>query len=322
MQIRFPIAALVAAGLLPLAVAAQDYPNKTIKMIVPWAAGGPTDSIGRVLTQKMGESMGQAWIIDNKPGATGTIGHAVAARSAPDGYTVLFASNSTFSIAPHLYKDLPYDNALAFAPVSWAAFNAQVLSVHPSVPAKDLAELVALAKSKPGELNFSTAGVGSTSHLATELLMSMAGIKLTHVPYKGGDPSLQALLAGETKLAFVDLSIALAHAGAGRLRPLAISTARRAEQLPTLPTIAEAGLPGFESMTSFAMFVPAGTPPGIVTRLNREVAKALATQEVKKWMLGQGIEGVGGPPEALAAHQRADSAKWGRIIQAQGIKFE
>jgi tripartite-type tricarboxylate transporter receptor subunit TctC len=314
--------AFVAALALPWSAGAQDYPNKTIKMIVPWAAGGPTDSIGRVLTQRMAESMGQAWIIDNKPGATGTIGHAIAARSAPDGYTVLFASNSTFSIAPHLYRDLPYDTVRAFAPVSWTAFNAQVLSVHPSVPVKNLAELVALAKAKPGELNFSTAGVGSTSHLATELLMSMAGIKLTHVPYKGGDPSLQALLAGETKLAFVDLSIAIGHAGAGRLRPLAVSTTKRAEQMPDLPTIAESGLPGFESMTSFAMFVPAGTPPEIVTRLNREVAKALAVPEVKKWMLGQGVEGVGGPPEDLAAHQRADSAKWARIIQQQGIKFE
>ena len=321
MSRRFLIAAL-ALALLPLTAGAQDYPNKPIKMIVPWAAGGPTDSIGRVLTQKMGEQMGQTWIIDNKPGATGTIGHAIAARSAPDGYTVLLASNSTFSIAPHLYKDLPYDTATAFAPVAWVALNAQVLSVHPSLPVKNYAELVALAKAEPGKLNFSTAGVGSTSHLATELQMSMAGIKLTHVPYKGGDPSLQALLAGETKMSFVDLSIAGAHAAAGRLRPLAVSTPARAELLPDLPTLAEAGLPGFESMTTFAMFVPAGTPPEVIARLNREVNKALGTPEVKKWMLGQGISGVGGTPEDLAKYQAADSAKWGKVIKEQGIKFE
>ncbi len=313
---------VLAALMLPLAAGAQDYPNKPIKMIVPWAAGGPTDSIGRVLTQKMAESMGQTFIIDNKPGATGTIGHAIAARSAPDGYTVLFASNSTFSIAPHLYKDLPYDNATAFAPVVWTALNAQVLSVHPSLPVKTYAEFVALAKAKPGEINFSTAGVGATSHLATELLMSMAGIKLTHVPYKGGDPSLQALLAGETKMSFVDLSIAGAHAAAGRLRPLAVSTTKRAELLPDLPTLAEAGLPGFESMTTFAMFVPAGTPLEVIARLNREVNKALATPEVKKWLLGQGVAGVGGTPEDLARHQATDSTKWGKVIKEQGIKFE
>ena len=316
------LAVPLAVVLLPLAAGAQDYPNKPIKMIVPWAAGGPTDSIGRVLTQKMGEQMGQTWIIDNKPGATGTIGHAIAARSAPDGYTVLFASNSTFSIAPHLYKDLPYDNVTAFAPVAWTALNAQVLSVHPSLQVKNLAELVALAKSEPGKLNFSTAGVGSTSHLATELLMSMAGIKLTHVPYKGGDPSLQALLAGETKMSFVDLSIAGAHAAAGRLRPLAVSTTTRAELMPDLPTLAEAGLPGFESMTTFAMFVPAGTPPDVIARLNREVNKALATPEVKKWLLGQGVAGVGGTPGDLARHRATDSAKWGKVIKDQGIKFE
>ena len=286
---------LAALALLPpllsFGAAAQDYPNKPIRMIVPWAAGGPTDSIGRVLSQKLAESTGQTWIIENKPGATGTIGHAIAARAAPDGYTVLFASNSTFSIAPHLYKDLPYDNATAFAPVAWAALNAQVLSVHPSLPVKNFAELVALAKAEPGELNFSTAGVGATSHLATELLMSMAGIKLTHVPYKGGDPSLQALLAGETKMSFVDLSIAGAHAAAGRLRPLAVSTTKRAELMPELPTFAESGLPGFESMTTFAMFVPAGTPPEVIARLNREVNKALATRRGEEVDAGPGHRG-------------------------------
>ena len=323
MQSLFKALILVLTVLsLPFAATAQEYPSRSIKLIVPWAPGGSTDTIGRVLAQRMAESMGQPWIIENKPGATGTIGHAIAARAAPDGYTLLFASNSTFSIAAHLYKDLPYDNERAFAPVAWAALNAQILSVHPSVPAKTFAELIALAKAKPGELNFSTAGVGSTSHLATELLMSMAGIRMTHVPYKGGDPSLQALLAGETKMSFVDVSSARAHAEAGRLRPLATSTTRRSAVMPALPTIAEAGLPGFESMTSFAMFAPAGTPPEVIARLNREVAKALATAEVKQWMLGQGIEGVGGPPEDLTAHQRADSAKWGRVIKEQGIKFE
>ena len=316
------LAAVLAAVLLPLAAVAQDYPNRPIKLIVPWAPGGSTDSLSRILAQKLSEQMGQLWVIENKPGATGTIGHAVAARAAPDGYTFLFASNSTFSIASHLDKDLTYDDVKSFAPVSWAGFNAQILSVHPSVPVKSYAELVALAKAKPGDINFSTAGIGSTSHLATELLMAMAGIKMTHVPYKGGDPSLQAVLAGETRMSFVDISSAVPHAAAGKLRPLATSTARRISVMPDLPTIAEAGLTGFESMTAFAMFAPAGTPPAIAERVAREIDKALATDDVKRILKAQGVEPVGGPPADLAAFQKTDSAKWGRIIKERGIKFE
>lgn len=322
---RRQLLSALPAAFLPLAAEAQnkpDYPSKPIKMIVPWAAGGPTDSIGRVLTQKMAASMGQAWVIENKPGATGTIGHTVASRAAPDGYTVLFASNSTYSIASFLYKDLQYDNVKSFAPVAYTALNAQVLCVHPSLPVKNLQELIALAKKEPGRINFSSAGVGATSHLATELLMTAADIKLTHVAYKGGEPSLQALLQGETKLSFVDLAIAGSHAAAGRLRPLGVSTLKRAELMPDLPTLDEQGLKGFESMTTFSMFVPAGTPPAIIARLNSEVNKALADPDVKKWMLGQGVEGVGGPPEALARHQAEDSAKWGKVIKDQNIKLE
>ena len=321
MLIRFLVSAL-AAVLLPLAVQAQDYPNRPIKLLVPWAPGGSTDSLGRILAQKLSEQMGQLWVIENKPGATGTIGHAIVARAAPDGYTFLFASNSTFSIASHLYKDLTYDDVKSFAPVSWAGFNAQILSVHPSVPVKSYAELVALAKAKPGEINFSTAGIGSTSHLATELLMAMAGIRMTHVPYKGGDPSLQAVLAGETKMSFVDISSAAPHANAGKLRTLATSTAKRISVMPDLPTIAESGLPGFESMTAFAMWAPAGTPHAIVDRVAREIDKALASEDVKKVLKVQGVEPVGGTPSALADFQKADSAKWGRIIKERGIKFE
>ena len=321
MLIRFLVSAL-ATVLLPLAVQAQDYPNRPIKLLVPWAPGGSTDSLGRILAQKLSEQMGQLWVIENKPGATGTIGHAIVARAAPDGYTFLFASNSTFSIASHLYKDLTYDDVKSFAPVSWAGFNAQILSVHPSVPVKSYAELVALAKAKPGEINFSTAGIGSTSHLATELLMAMAGIRMTHVPYKGGDPSLQAVLAGETKMSFVDISSAVPHANAGKLRTLATSTAKRISVMPDLPTIAESGLPGFESMTAFAMWAPAGTPQAIVDRVAREIDKALASEDVKKVLKVQGVEPVGGTPSALADFQKADSAKWGRIIKERGIKFE
>jgi tripartite-type tricarboxylate transporter receptor subunit TctC len=313
---------LAATLALPWGVAAQDYPHKPIKLMIPWAPGGSTDQLGRILTAKLSEQMGQTWVIENKPGATGTIGHAIAARAAPDGYTFLFASNSTFSIASHLYKDLSYDDVKSFAPVSWAGFNAQILSVHPSMPVKSYAELIAMAKAKPGEINFSTAGVGATSHLATELLMSMVGIKMTHVPYKGGDPSLQALLAGETKMSFVDISSAVPHVNAGKLRALATSTPKRISVMPDLPTIAESGLAGFESVTAFGMWAPAGTPQPIIDRVAREIDKALATEDVKKLLRVQGMEPVGGPPSRLAEFQKADSAKWGRIIKERGIKFE
>ena len=313
---------LAATLALPFGAAAQDYPNKPIKLLIPWAPGGSTDQLGRILTAKLSEQMGQTWIIENKPGATGTIGHAIAARAPADGYNFLFASNSTFSIASHLYKDLSYDDVKSFAPVSWAGFNAQILSVHPGMPVKTYGELVALAKAKPGEINFSTAGVGATSHLATELLMSMAGIKMTHVPYKGGDPSLQALLAGETKMSFVDISSAVPHVNAGKLRALATSTSRRISVMPDLPTIAESGLAGFESVTAFGMWAPAGTPQPIIDRVSREIDKALATEDVKKLLRVQGMEPVGGPPSRLAEFQKTDSAKWGRIIKERGIKFE
>src|SRR5688500_1542124 len=182
------------ASLAPLAAYAQGYPSRPVRLVVPWAAGGSTDSIGRILAQKLAEYTGHQWLVDNRGGATGTIGHAYAAKAAPDGYTLLLGTNSTFAIAPHLYKSLQYDNDKAFAPVSLVAVSPQILSVHPSLPVKNVKELIGLAKAKPGAIPFSTAGVGATSHMATELMMNMAGIKLTHVPYKGGGPSAQALI--------------------------------------------------------------------------------------------------------------------------------
>ena len=209
-----------------LAAFAQDYPSKSVRVIVPWAAGGSTDSIGRILAAKLTEYTGHQFIIDNRAGATGTIGHLLVAKSPPDGYTLLIGSNSTFAIAPHLYKTLQYDNDASFAPIELLAVSPQILSVHPSIPAKSVKELVALAKAQPGSLIFSSAGPGSTSHLATELLMNTAGIKMIHVPYKGGGPSAQALLGGETMLSFVDVITALPFAKAGRLPP-APPSARR-----------------------------------------------------------------------------------------------
>jgi tripartite-type tricarboxylate transporter receptor subunit TctC len=312
----------LVASLASLSVHAQDYPAKAVRLIIPWAAGGSTDSIGRILAQKLNEYTGQQWVIDNRAGATGTIGHALAAKAPPDGYTILLATNSTFAIAPHLYKTLQYDNDKSFAPISLVAISPQILSVHPSLPVKSVKELIMLAKARPEQISFSTAGVGATSHMATELMMNMAGIKMTHVPYKGGGPSAQALIAGETALSFVDVITALPQAQAGRLRPIATSTASRTALMPQLPTVAESGLPGFESVTSFAMFAPAGTSKEIVARVQRELVKAVGTGDVKEKLRAQGIDPVGSGPEELIAHQKAEIAKWGKVIREQGIKFE
>ena len=301
---------------------AQEYPAKPVRLLIPWAAGGSTDSIGRILAQKLNEYTGQQWIVDNRGGATGTIGHALVAKSAPDGYTILLGTNSTFAIAPHLYKTLQYDNDKSFAPISLVAISPQILSVHPSLPVKSVKDLIALAKARPSQISFSTAGVGATSHMATELLMNMAGIKMTHIPYKGGGPSAQALIGGETALSFVDVITALPQAQAGRLRPIATSTAKRTSLMPQLPTIAESGLPGFESVTSFGMFAPAGTSKEITGRVQRELVKALATSDVKDKLRAQGIDPVGGGPEDLLAHQKQETAKWGKVIREQNIKFE
>jgi tripartite-type tricarboxylate transporter receptor subunit TctC len=301
--------------------AAQDYPSKPVRVIVPWAAGGSTDSISRILAAKLTEYTGQQFIIDNRAGATGTIGHGQVAKSPPDGYTLLFGTNSTFAIAPHLYK-LQYDNETAFAPITLLAISPQILSVHPSIPVTSVKELVALARSRPNQLVFSSAGAGSTSHLATELLMSMGGVRMTHVPYKGGGPSAQALLGGETMLSFVDVITALPFAKAGKLRPLAASTTRRAAMMPELPTISEAGLKGFESSTSFAAFAPAGTSRDVVGKLNRELLRALAAADVKEKLFNQGIETVGSTPEEFVAYSKVETAKWGKVIREQGIKLE
>ncbi len=301
---------------------AQDYPNKTVRLIVPWAAGGSTDSIGRIVGQKLAEYTGQQWIVDNRGGATGTIGHALASKSPPDGYTLLLGTNSTFAIAPHLYKSIQYNNDTAFAPISLVAVNPQILTVHTSLPVKSAKDLIALARAQPGQIIFSSAGVGATSHMATELFMNMANIKMSHVPYKGGGPSFQALISGETALSFVDAITVAPHAKTGRLRALATSTLKRTPLMPEVPTVHESGLPNFESVTSFGMFAPAGTSRDIIAKVQRELVRALGTPDVKEKLKAQGVDPVGSTPEELVAHQKQETAKWGKVIREQGIKFE
>ena len=306
----------------PVLTHAQEFPNKTVRVIVPWAAGGSTDSIGRILSQKLAEFTSQQWIVDNRGGATGTIGHAFVAKAPPDGYTLLLGTNSTFAIAPHLYKNIQYDNDTAFAPISLVAVNPQILTVHTSLPVKNAKDLIALARAQPGQIVFSSAGVGATSHMATELFMNMAKINMTHVPYKGGGPSFQALISGETALSFVDAITVAPHAQSGRLRALATSTLTRTPLMPEVLTVHESGLPHFESVTSFGLFAPAGTSRDIVAKVNREVVRAVAANDVKEKLKAQGVDPVGSSPDSLVTHQKQEIAKWGKVIREQGIKFE
>ncbi len=315
--------ALLAAPAIARAqgTGATDYPNRSVTVVNPWAAGGSSDSLARILMQRLSTDLGQAFVVENRPGATGTLGHGSVARAAADGYTLLFGTNSTYAIAPHLMAgSLPYDNDRAFTGISLVARSPQMLCVHPSVRANSLAELIALAKANPGKLNFSTAGIGGTSHLATEMLMSMAGIEMTHVPYRGGGPAAQALLAGEVQVTFIDAITALPFISERRIRPIAVSTRVRTPLAPDVPTVEQAGLPGFESATDFAFLAPANTPDAIIRRLHAATAAAVRVPEVKEKIDAAGLITLAEPPEAWPAYLAAEVAKWGRIIRERNIR--
>jgi len=304
------------------AAAAAGYPDRPMRMVVPWSVGGSTDLLGRILAEGMGRRLGASIVVENKPGATGTIGYAQVARAAPDGYTVLLGTNSTFAIAPHFYRDLPYDVAKDIAPVGMIGANQQVLCVHPDVPARSLADLVARAKERPGAITYASSGMGGSSHLATELLMSLTGIDMLHVPYRGGAPAVQAILGGQTQVGFVDISVAEPLIRAGKLRALGTSGAARAPLLPDTPTLAEAGAPGFESLTTFGLFVPAGTPQDVVGQLNAVLNEVLADPKTSGQLAAQGYELTAGPPAAYVDYAREETGKWGRLIEQRNISLQ
>ena len=304
------------------AAAAAGYPDRPMRMVVPWSVGGSTDLLGRILAEGMGRRLGASIVVENKPGATGTIGYAQVARAAPDGYTVLLGTNSTFAIAPHFYRDLPYDVAKDIAPVGMIGANQQVLCVHPDMPARSLADLVARAKERPGAITYASSGMGGSSHLATELLMSLTGIDMLHVPYRGGAPAVQAILGGQTQVGFVDISVAEPLIRAGKLRALGTSGAARAPLLPDTPTLAEAGAPGFESLTTFGLFVPAGTPQDVVGQLNAVLNEVLADPKTSGQLAAQGYELTAGPPAAYVDYAREETGKWGRLIEQRNISLQ
>jgi len=314
------IATLAGSGAGP--ALAQNYPTRVVRIVVPQAPGAQSELFARMLGQKLGESLGQSVINDPRPGAGGAIGAEVAARAAPDGYTLLFGTNSTHGSNPALYAKLPYDAVRDFAPIALTVGMPYVLSVHPSLPVTNLKQLIAFAKSMPGQLYYASAGNGSTHHLSGELFKSMARINSVHVPYKGGPPATAATVGGEVSMLFNTVGSVQPSVKSGRLRALAVTTTSRSGALPDVPTMAEAGLPGFQMQSWFGLLAPAGTPRPIISRLNAETNKALNTPEMKSAIATMGANVMSGSPEQFADHIKSEIGRIGEIVKAAGIKAE
>ena len=311
---------LLAAGLAP---AQPAYPSRAVRIVVPYPPGSGTDIVARMLGQKLTEAWGQQVVVDNRPGAGAIVGVEAIAKAAPDGYTVGIADTGPLAINPALYPKLPYHPVRDFVPVTLVAQLPFILVAHPSVEAKTVGELVALARARPGQLNYASVGNGSAVHLATELFKKRAGIDMVHVPYKGSAPALTGLLGGEASVMFVNLLSSLPMIKAGKLRALATGTAKRLSAMPDLPTIAEAGVPGYEFQAWFGIVAPAGTPRPIVERLNQELRRAIALPDVRERMIQQGgMEPVGGSAEAFAALIPGEIEHWGRLVRESGAKVE
>jgi len=324
MEVLARLAGVALIAIAPVCAAqtpAPAYPTKPVRMVVPFAAGGGVDIIGRIAASRLSEELGQQVIVDNRVGAGSTVGTDIVAKAPPDGHTVLFTNNS-IAYNPALYPKLPYDTMRDLAPVGLAGTTASVLVVHPSVNAKSVAELVALMKAKPGQLNYGTGGVGGAVHLAFELFESMAGVKATHIPYKGVGPALIDTVGGRVHLMMAGLPPALSHIKTNRLRALGVSTLKRASSLPDVPTIAESGVPGYEYITWYAMLVPGATPKPVVTRLNQSLVKVLASADVRDKFLQQGVDAESSSPDKFAALLKQEIDRWGKIIKAAGIRGE
>ncbi len=317
------ICAGLVLALAASAATAQAYPVRPIRFVVPYAPGGPLDIMARAIGQKLTESMGQPVVVDNKPGAGGNIGADIVAKAVPDGYTIVMGAVATHAINPTLYQGIPYDPVKDFTPVAMVAVVPNVLVVNPGLAAGSVRELIALAKSKPGTLNFGSGSTGSTGHLAGELFNALAGVQMVHIPYKGGAPAMADLLAGQVQLMFDNLANSLPQVKAGRLRALAVTTAQRSVFAPELPTLAEAGVPGFDLTTWFGVFLPGNAPRDIVARLNAEVNKALNAPDMKERLEKMGAEApVNNTPERFAAFIKVEFDKYQRVIKASGAKVE
>ena len=301
------------------ALAQGNYPDRPVRIIVPFPAGGPADALARIVGERLAQSLGKPFVVENKAGAGGNIGMEQGARAAPDGYTLTLAPVGNLTVAPALYAKLPYDPVKDFAPITVLAVVPNVLIVHPSVPAKTVAELVALAKAKPGSLNYASPGNGSIPHLAAELFKRVAGVDVVHVPFNGVAPATNAVLSGEVQMFFAQSSSALPQWRAGKVVALGVATRKRLASAPELPTIAEQGFPDFEATSWYGLVAPAGTPSSIVERLHGEIVRALALPEVRERIAGLGAETVGNSPSEFAAMQKAEAARWIKIAREANI---
>jgi tripartite-type tricarboxylate transporter receptor subunit TctC len=313
---------LAALGLAAAGTAraqGAEWPQRQVTFVVPWAPGGSTDTLARVLAQKLSTDLGRPVVVDNRPGGSGTVGHNTVSRAQPDGYTLLLATNSTYAMAPFLLNNIPYDNERGFTPLGLLATNAQFFCVHPSVRANNIQELIALAKAQPGRISYSSSGAGSSAHLAVELLNTIAGIEMLHVPYRGGAPALQALITNEVQLSAVDAVSALQPMRSNAVRAIAVSSAEPDPAAPGVQPIA-ATVPGYECSTDFALFGPPGMAAPLQARIHDAFARALASAEVKDRLATLAIRPVAGKPEDFPAYQRRESEKWGGIIRARNIK--
>ncbi|MBC7782052.1 MAG: tripartite tricarboxylate transporter substrate binding protein [Proteobacteria bacterium] len=322
MRCSLAVCSVVASAYIAGAAVAADYPNRPVRMVVPFGAGGVSDIIGRTLAVRMQDSLGQPVIVDNRGGAGGSIGSDIVAKAQADGHTILLGSNGTHAIVPYLYRKLPYDPLKDFTPISMVAVTPTVLAVNPDLPVKSVKELLALAKAKPGALSFGSSGVGSTSHLAGEMLGALGGVTLTHVPYKSASAAYPDVFAGRVPLIFDSVLSMSAHIKSGRVRPLAVTTPKRAGNLPEIVTMAEAGLPGYAITLWIAVFGPAGMPPAVTARLNKEIVRVLALPDVREQMGAQGAEVMSGSPADLRSAVQVDLKRMGEIVKAAKIEAE
>lgn len=301
--------------------AADTYPSRPIRMIVAYPPGGGTDQVGRVMADQLSQTLGQNVVVDNRGGATGNIGTELAARAVPDGYTLLMGNVAPNAVNVSLFKKLGFDPVKDFAPVSLVAITPNILVANPSIPVKTVRELIAYAKAKPGTLNFPSAGVGSSSHLAGEMLKSLAGISMVHIPFKGGGPALVAVIAGEVQIMFATMPAAMPHVKSGKVKPVAVTTSKRSQAMSDLPTIAESGVKGYEASTWYGLLAPARTPQAIITRLHGDTVKILAGPTRQRLEV-QGFEPEGGTPAEFAAYIKTEIVKWAKVIKDAGIPAE
>ena len=315
------IAAMLFVGSASTIQAADTYPNKPVRLIVPFGPGGGTDLIARTLSPRLTEALGQSVVVDNRAGASANLGAGLVAKAAPDGYTLLLA-NANYTINPSLFRTLPFDPVREFAPVAHIANAANALAVHPSIPARNVKELIAFARAHPGALNFASPGNGTSSHLAGELFRQMAKIDVTHIPYKGATPAVTDLIAGQVSFTIVSTLSVLPYAKQGRLRMLAVTTAKRASALPDLPTMAEAGLPGFEVANWFGVIATGGTPRPVVDRLHAEITRIVRVPDVAEKLAAQGADPAGGSPDDFARFIDAEIRKWAAVVRGAGIQPE